>query len=203
MMDPMNPPVLNPDEPSIVGLKEAARLAGVSLSTAKRRRSDLIAAGAVQENSGRWRIPRAAVAVLAEPPVHSGSEPPYELPPEEQRELARELHEFDRRDQQAWAHAASAPKVEERTEADRLREELHTMEIRAVRAEVQAEERQRALDAAQEQVRAYLQLEAMRGLTAAREHEEADTPTEDVPAASGSSLSGWERFRRRFGRHDR
>lgn len=185
----MNPPVLNPDEPPFVGLKEAARLAGVSLSTAKRRRSELIAAGATQETSGRWRIPRVAVAILAEPPVHPGAEPPYELPPEELLELAHELHEFDRRDQSA--------------EMDRLREELRMMEIRAVRAETQAEERQRALDVAQGQVQAYLQLEAMRGLTAAREHEEADTPTEDVPAASGSSLSGWERFRRRFGRHDR
>lgn len=180
-MDPMNPPRLNPDEPPFVGLKEAARLAGVSLSTAKRRRSDLIAAGAEQETSGRWRIPRTAVAVLAEPPVHPGVEPPSE-PPQAETTTA--------------APAADA-------EVSRLRDELRTMEIRAVRAETQAEERQRALDVAQEQVQAYLQLEAMRGLTAVREHEEADTPTEDVPAASGPPPSGWERFRRRFGRHDR
>ena len=180
-MDPMNPPRLNPDEPPFVGLKEAARLAGVSLSTAKRRRSDLIAAGAEQETSGRWRIPRTAVAVLAEPPVHPGVEPPSE-PPQAETTTA--------------APAADA-------EVSRLRDELRTMEIRAVRAETQAEERQRALDVAQEQVQAYLQLEAMRGLTAAREHEEADTPTEDVPADSDPPLSGWERFRRRFGRHDR
>lgn len=173
----MNPPALNSDEPPFVGLKEAARLAGVSLSTAKRRRSELIAAGAEQETSGRWRIPRAAVAVLAEPPLHPGVEPPSEPPQAETT---------------TGAPAADA-------EVSRLREELHTMELRAVRAEAQAEERQRALDAAQEQVRAYLQLEAMRGLTAAREHEEADTPTEDVPATDEPTSTPWTRLRGLFG----
>lgn len=185
-MDPMNPPALNSDEPPFVGLKEAARLAGVSLSTAKRRRSELIAAGAEQETSGRWRIPRTAVAVLAEPPVHPGVEPPSE-PPQAETTTA--------------APAGDA-------EVSRLREELHTMEVRAVRAEAQAEERQRALEAAQEQVRAYLQLEAMRGLTAAREHqepehEEADTPVEDVPATEESTVTPWKRLRGLFGRRTR
>lgn len=52
------------DEPPFVSLKEAAALAGVSMSTAKRRRSDLKKAGATQDNAGRWRIPVAAVEVL-------------------------------------------------------------------------------------------------------------------------------------------
>ena len=82
------------------------------------------------------------------------------------------------------------------------------MEVRAVRAEAQAEERQRALEAAQEQVRAYLQLEAMRGLTAARdhqesEHKEADTPDEDVPAAEEPTVTPWSRLRGLFGRRGR
>lgn len=191
-MDPMNPPAPTPDDPPFVGLKEAARLAGVSLSTAKRRRSELIAAGAVQETSGRWKIPRAAVAVLTEPPVHPGSEPPYELPPDAQV-ASPSLDSLDSDDDQEIA---------------RLREELHTMEVRAVRAETQAEERQHALEAAQEQVRAYLQLEAMRGLTAAREHqqpehEEADTPTEDVPATEEPTTTPWSRLRGLFGRRGR
>lgn len=51
-----------------VSLSEAARIAGVSLSTAKRRADALRDAGASQDARGRWRIPMHAVDVLRGPP---------------------------------------------------------------------------------------------------------------------------------------
>ena len=53
-----------PDTPAPLGLKEAARTAGVSLSTLRRRRSDLISHGATQHSDGSWEIPVATLIGL-------------------------------------------------------------------------------------------------------------------------------------------
>lgn len=61
----------------MVSLKKAAELAGVSMSTAKRRRPELRQAGATQDNAGRWHIPITAVDVLkGRPHVDPLADPP-------------------------------------------------------------------------------------------------------------------------------
>ncbi|MGX5718360.1 hypothetical protein [Arthrobacter sp. MAHUQ-56] len=58
----MTPPVGTSKAP-VLGLAEAAKACGVSESTIRRRRPELIAAGAVQDNRG-WRIPVPALIEL-------------------------------------------------------------------------------------------------------------------------------------------
>lgn len=147
-MTPSDPHADPRGEPLFVSLREAAQIAGVSLSTAKRRRPELIAAGASQDASGRWHVPRMAVDVLREPPgdpiVTPGGQTPRDPLPEPRR-------------------------VEPDAEVEQWRARAIDAEQRAAVAEARAEERQRALDAAQDQVRAYLQIEAVRQLGPGRQ----------------------------------
>lgn len=184
MMDPMTPGVNPPSDPPFVSLKEAARLAGVSLSTAKRRRSDLEAAGAVQDASGRWRIPREAVGVIAEPPseprVTPGGLNPSEPPSDE---------------------------------VERLREALVAAEVRAAVAEALAQERADRLDAqdarlgrlieqAQESADRLAQLEGMRQVTAAATPDPAPETSDATPEPTRDQEPSrkplWGRLRRSF-----
>jgi hypothetical protein len=58
----MTPPVGTSTAP-VLGLAEAAKACGVSESTIRRKRPELMAAGAVQDNRG-WRIPIPALVEL-------------------------------------------------------------------------------------------------------------------------------------------
>lgn len=53
-MEPMNGTA---ETPADLGLKEASRITGISLSTLRRRRDDLRNAGATQHADGTWSIP--------------------------------------------------------------------------------------------------------------------------------------------------
>ncbi len=53
----MEPLDATPETPANLGLKEASRVTGISLSTLRRRRSDLRKAGATQHADGTWSIP--------------------------------------------------------------------------------------------------------------------------------------------------
>ena len=52
------------DTPADLGLKEASRLTGVSLSTLRRRRDELRSAGATQHADGSWSIPIHTLVAL-------------------------------------------------------------------------------------------------------------------------------------------
>lgn len=58
----MNSPVATASAP-VLGLAQAAKACGVSESTIRRKRPELLAAGAIQDNRG-WRIPIPALVEL-------------------------------------------------------------------------------------------------------------------------------------------
>lgn len=60
----MEPVTDTADTPADLGLKEASRVTGVSLSTLRRRRGDLRNAGATQHADGTWSIPVHTLVTL-------------------------------------------------------------------------------------------------------------------------------------------
>ena len=108
-----------PDTPAdTLSLKAAAERAGVSVSTVRRRRNALIAAGAEVSPTG-WSIPAAALEAVFALPPDTPVEPPTDTPPvtHSERELIEQLrgeNEFLRQqveqqartiERQAEAHA--------------------------------------------------------------------------------------------------
>lgn len=93
-----------------VSLSEAARIAGVSLSTAKRRTDALRDAGASQDARGRWLIPMHAVSVLrgsSDPKPEPSSDPSRT---NEVDQLRAQLADAERR--AAVAEALAAERAE-------------------------------------------------------------------------------------------
>lgn len=119
-MTPAGTPGLTPPD---VGLKEAARLSGVSLSTLRRRRDDLRKNGATQHADGTWSIPIHTLISLGMLDGPKPSQTPAIETPRHPQPDALEI------------------------ENARLREALREAEHRAELAEAIAQERGHALEA--------------------------------------------------------
>ncbi len=148
----------------MVGLAEAAKLCGVSESTMRRRRSDLLTKGAVQGQDGAWRIPIAVLVdagwmdrvTSPDPPssiaVTGLATPPYDAP------------------------VVAPPEVVElREELARAKERLAKIELELAVAHAVAEERRQALE---------FERLAFRSLTATSEQAARPTGGEMVPLAT-------------------
>lgn len=147
-------------QPTVVGLAEAARVAGVSQSTIRRRRDELQALGAVQTAKG-WQIPIPALIELG---LMARTTPPDEMvPPDTSHETPVE---------DVMTGSATS-------ELEALRGALRVAEQRAAVAEAVAQERERIIEAQAQTLR---MLEAPRNpamtpATAAPEPEV--TPTDE------------------------
>lgn len=121
----MTPPLGTSTAP-VLGLAEAAKACGVSESTLRRRRPDLLAAGATQTSKG-WRIPIPALVELGLMPRVTAPDSP----------------------QQPRQEAVTAPATQSPTEPllEALRAKLADAEKRAAVAEAIAQERERIIEA--------------------------------------------------------
>jgi hypothetical protein len=115
-------------QPTVVGLAEAARVAGVSESTIRRRRDELQALGAVQTAKG-WQIPIPALIELG---LMARTTAPDELAPPDTS------HETPVEDVMTGSTAS---------EVEALRGALRAAEQRAAVAEAVAQERERIIEA--------------------------------------------------------
>jgi hypothetical protein len=122
----MTPPLATTSAP-VLGLAQAAKACGVSESTIRRKRPELLAAGATQDNRG-WRIPIPALVELGLMDRLTAPDAP-DSPPVAAQEPA-------------MAPATQSP-MEPLLEA--LREKLAAAEQRAAVAEAIAEERERII----------------------------------------------------------
>lgn len=168
-------------EGPVLGLAEAAKACGVSVSTVRRKRADLEELGATATQSG-WRIPIAAL-------IGSGLMPAATPPPHETRVLPSKqpLAQSDN------ATPSTAGK-KLREELDTLRSRLAAAEQRAAVAEAVAAERERLIET---QARALRMLEAPVTATPASAsvaRVEPVEPTSDQPRPP-TKLSLWERIR--------
>lgn len=119
---------------AVFSMKQAAQVAGISVSTLRRRRTDLIAAGADISPDG-WKVPMTALVacgLIAGEGPEAASRPASVTPrPGEGHEDSRQAHQ-----------------LEELTDQVReLEREVGEWRRRAEVAEARAEERGRALDA--------------------------------------------------------
>lgn len=170
MMGTMQPPTDGP----VLGLAEAAKACGVSVSTLRRRRNDLEELGAVSTPSG-WRIPIAAL-------VGSGLMPPTTQPPAHDGPM------------QPLTGGSDAPSDALREELDTLRSQLAAAEQRAAVAEAIATERERLIET---QARALRMLEAPATAIPASAPAPRVEPVEPMPGQPqlAPKLSVWERIR--------
>lgn len=151
-------------QPAVVGLAEAARVAGVSASTIRRRRTELEALGAVQGPKG-WQIPIPALIELGL--MARTTAPDEVIPPETSHETPVE--------------GVMTGSTESEVEA--LRGALAAAELRAAVAEAVAQERERIIEA---QAQALRMLEAPRGVPESptvRPLEPVMTPPVEPPVA--------------------
>jgi hypothetical protein len=125
-LEPMTPPVATTSAP-VLGLAQAAKACGVSESTIRRKRPELLAAGATQDSRG-WRIPVPALIQLGLMDRTTAPDAP-DSPP-----VAA---------QEAVTTPATQTPMEPLLEA--LREKLAAAEQRAAVAEAIAEERERII----------------------------------------------------------
>lgn len=168
---------MNPPEPQMTTAKtytmrEAAEAAGVSLSTAKRRRPELRKAGAKQDERGRWTIPQTALYVLTggsptEPPEPS-SEPVNEPQNDPREPLLAQIDELQTRLRALEVEAAAW----EARAAERLE-----------RAHIAEKQLAKAIEEAQRNASRLAQIEAVRQLAAIHSGEPAEL-SEPVPERS-------------------
>ncbi len=125
----MGPLDATPETPADLGLKEASRVTGISLSTLRRRRSDLRKAGATQHADGTWSIPVHTLITLGMLDKVGSTSPAAATPTE---------RPFD---PPTWDQVAS------------LRDQLSDAQQRAAVAEAVAHERGNALDDARRTMR--------------------------------------------------
>lgn len=123
-----------------LGLKEAARVANVSLPTLRRRRDELLKHGATRHADGSWSIPPDTLVALGLLDRVTPTETPGDAP------------------SVTPAETAATPDLA--AEVARLREELAAAQHRAALAEAQAAERDRTIEG---------QALALRALEARRE----------------------------------
>lgn len=119
---------------AVFSMKQAAQVAGISVSTLRRRRTDLIAAGADISPDG-WKVPMTALVacgLIAGEGPEAASRPASVAPrPGEGHEVSSESHQLEKLT----------------TQVRELEREVSEWRRRAEVAEARAEERGRALDA--------------------------------------------------------
>lgn len=119
---------------AVFSMKQAAEVAGISVSTLRRRRDDLVAAGADISPDG-WRVPMTALVACG---LIAGEGP----------QLAERPVRPEPRREDGQRNAEQAQQLEELTAQVRdLEHEVSEWRRRAEVAEARAEERGRALDA--------------------------------------------------------
>jgi hypothetical protein len=150
-----------------IGLAEAARACGVSESTIRRRRAELLELGASHGAKG-WSIPIPALVQLGLMPPTTG--PDTVKAPEPSQDSPVE--------------PVVAPSTQAEVEA--LREALTAAELRAAVAEARAEERERIITA---QAQALRMLEAP--VTVQGEQPATASPTSETPPAPRPAKRRW------------
>ena len=119
---------------AVFSMKQAAEVAGISVSTLRRRRDDLVAAGADISPDG-WKVPMTALVACG---LIAGEGP----------QLAERASRPEPRHEDGQRNAEQAQQLEELTAQVRdLEHEVSEWRRRAEVAEARAEERGRALDA--------------------------------------------------------
>ena len=119
---------------AVFSMKQAAEVAGISVSTLRRRRSDLVAAGAVISPEG-WKVPMTALVACG---LIAGEGP----------ELASRPASITPRPGEGHATSGQSRQIEELTvQVRELEREVGEWRRRAEVAEARAEERGHALDA--------------------------------------------------------
>lgn len=119
---------------AVFSMKQAAEVAGISVSTLRRRRDDLVTAGAHISPDG-WRVPVTALVACGLLPGEGPHKTEKPTPPEPRHQDKQET-------------AAQAQHLDELTAQVRdLEHEVAEWRRRAEVAEARAEERGRALDA--------------------------------------------------------
>lgn len=119
---------------AVFSMKQAAQVAGTSVSTLRRRRSDLIAAGADISPDG-WKVPMTALVACG---LIAGEGPEAASRPASVAPRPREAHEASGQSHQVDELTAQVRELEREVSEWRRRAEV---------AEARAEERGRALDA--------------------------------------------------------
>lgn len=119
---------------AVFSMKQAAEVAGISVSTLRRRRSDLTAAGAVISPEG-WKVPMTALVACG---LIAGEGPEVASRPASMTPRPGEGHETSG---QSWQIEELTAQVRE------LEREVSEWRRRAEVAEARAEERGHALDA--------------------------------------------------------
>lgn len=155
---------------AVFSMKQAAEVAGVSVSTLRRRRDDLVAAGADISPDG-WKVPVTALVACGLLPgegLHKTEKPTSPEP----------------RHQDKQETAAQAQHLEELTAQVRdLEREVAEWRRRAEVAEARAEERGRALDTLR--VANETERMALRMLTAGTTTAPATQPAQEPTPATG------------------
>lgn len=178
-------PVMRPStKPPVMGLADAARVCGVSVSTVRRKREELVQYGAAQTAKG-WQIPVTALIAVGlmdrttapgEPPSVDTPDAPYDA-----------------------SDASDAPidtRTEPLIELESLRSQLADAERRAAVAEAIAAERERIIQIQQASLR---MLEAGRPKpeTPGFERSESSAPpsgsSQQVPGVAGTAGNSSER----------
>lgn len=160
---------MNPPEPQMTyTMREAAEAAGVSLSTAKRRRPELRKAGATQDERGRWTIPQTALYVLTGGSPADPREPVNEPQNDPREPLLNQIEELQMRLRAVEVEAAAW----EARAAERLE-----------RAHIAEKQLAKAIEEAQHNASRLAQIEAVRQLAAVQSGDPAE-PAEPVPAPS-------------------
>lgn len=132
--DSSSPQDIMPGTTAVFSMKRAAEVAGISVSTLRRRRDDLVAAGA-DISPGGWKVPMTALVACG-------------LIAGEGSQVAEKVPRPGSQHSQTHASAADATQLQELTERVReLEREVYDWRRRAEVAEARAEERGRALDA--------------------------------------------------------
>lgn len=157
----MTPPVGTSTAP-VLGLAEAAKACGVSESTLRRKRPELLAAGATQTSKG-WRIPVPALIELGLMDRTTAPDAP-DSPPQPRQE----------------ALTAPATQSPSDTLLEALRAKLADAEKRAAVAEAIAQERERIIEA---------QARTLRMLEAPHKKTTPDLPAEALSPEAGK-MSG-------------
>lgn len=159
---------------AVFSMKQAAQVAGISVSTLRRRRSDLIAAGADISPDG-WKVPMTALVACG---LIAGEGP----------EAASRTASAAPRSGESHGASGQSGQLDELTAQVReLEREVSEWRRRAEVAEARAEERGRALDALR--VANETERMALRMLTAGAPTPAPVQPTqESTPAADPATL---------------
>lgn len=157
---------------AVFSMKQAAEVAGISVSTLRRRREDLVAAGADISPDG-WKVPMTALVACG---LIAGEGP----------QLAERAPLLEPRHEDGQRNAEQAQQLEELTAQVRdLEHEVSEWRRRAEVAEARAEERGRALDALR--VANETERMALRMLTAGNSFQAPPQRVEEPrPTASGT-----------------